>query len=143
LPLAARDNNTQCAHPLHTMAGKRNLYPFGSWHKISFHQLLLLYILGSSNAPATTFLQIAICHNRIADALLLQIALCRHNQIADALVMKSKRGKRPYEMKPLWHNGVEVSALQEWEGSLQESFQGVCHTMALPWTFLAFFFFVG
>jgi hypothetical protein len=77
-------------------------------------------------------LQIAICHNQIADALLLQIALCRHNQIADALVMKSKRGKRPYEVKPLWHNGVEVSALQEWEGSLQESFQGVCHTMALP-----------
>jgi hypothetical protein len=32
--------------------------------------------------------------------------------------MKSKRGKRPYEMKPLWHKGDEVSALTRVGGIL-------------------------
>jgi hypothetical protein len=82
-------------------------------------------------------LQQPSCRLQYATIRLQMLSSCRlhyatTNQIADALVMKSKRGKRLYEMKPLWHNGNEVSALQEWEGSLQESLQGVCDTMALP-----------
>lgn len=94
LPLATRDNNTVCARLLHSMAGKRNL-PLLDLDTKSLFTSYYYSIPGSSNAPATTFLQIAICHNWIADAPFADCIMpqsdCRCSSDEE------QEGKRPYE----------------------------------------------
>jgi hypothetical protein len=77
LPLAARDNNTRCAHPLHTMAGKRNLYPF--W-------ILTQNLFSPAATTLYTGLLQCSCNNLLADCNIPQ-SDCRCSPLADCIML--------------------------------------------------------
>jgi hypothetical protein len=77
LAIGSQRQQTPGVHTHCTLWLVKETYPFWILTQKSLYTSYYYSIPGSSNAPATTFLQIAICHNRIADAPLARMVLHR------------------------------------------------------------------